>query len=83
MTRNAKVALGLVGAAAAGAILGLLLAPEKGTDLRKRIRSKASDLKDQVNDYVAEGKEKLAEMKDRVMSDSNGMYKKHEEKYNF
>ena len=38
MTTKSKVILGLVGAAAAGVIVGLLLAPEKGSDLRKKVK---------------------------------------------
>ena len=39
MTTNTKIILGIVGAAAAGAVIGLLLAPEKGSELRERIKS--------------------------------------------
>jgi gas vesicle protein len=38
MTKNTKIALSLFAAAAAGAVVGMLLAPEKGKDLRKKSR---------------------------------------------
>jgi gas vesicle protein len=47
MSSTTKIVLGMMAAAAAGAAIGVLLAPEKGSDLRKRI-------KDNVNDWVNE-----------------------------
>ncbi len=40
--------LAFIGGAAAGAIAGLLLAPEKGSDLRCRVAEKSSDLRDRI-----------------------------------
>jgi gas vesicle protein len=41
MTTTTKVILGLIGAAAVGAAVGMLLAPEKGSDIRKNIADTA------------------------------------------
>jgi gas vesicle protein len=47
MNTTTKVVLGMAVAAAAGAAIGMLLAPEKGTDLQKKIKDGAADwLKD-------------------------------------
>ena len=35
MNTKTKIVLGIIGAAAAGAAIGLLLAPEKGSDLQE------------------------------------------------
>lgn len=51
--------IGLVAAAAAGAIAGLLLAPEKGKDLRKMIVDKGVDLSAKVKDTFKNGAEKF------------------------
>jgi gas vesicle protein len=43
MNNTSKIVLGLAVAAAAGAAIGMLLAPEKGTDLQKKIKDGAND----------------------------------------
>lgn len=50
MTTTTKVILGLIGAAAVGAAVGLLLAPEKGSDLRKNIADSAGKWSDKLTD---------------------------------
>ena len=76
-TTTTKIILGIAGAAAAGAIIGLLLAPEKGSDLRKRISSKAYDWADCLGDLIDNGKEKL----DSLKSDINKSVSNIEEEY--
>jgi gas vesicle protein len=66
MTTKSKVILGLVGAAAAGVLVGLLLAPEKGTDMRKRIGSTAGDWADHLTDLFANAKGELANLKGKA-----------------
>jgi gas vesicle protein len=41
--KSGKMLLGLITGAAAGAVLGLLYAPKKGTDTRKTITQKSDD----------------------------------------
>ena len=57
-----KVILGILGAATAGVVIGMLCAPEKGSDIRRRIRSTTSDLADQVNDLLNSGREKAEDL---------------------
>ncbi|MFN4284475.1 MAG: YtxH domain-containing protein [Lacibacter sp.] len=59
--------IGLVAAAAAGAIAGLLLAPEKGKDLRKKIVDKGVDLTAKLKDTVKNGAEKFRKEAKEVM----------------
>ena len=56
MTTKSKIILGLVGAAAAGVVVGLLLAPEKGTDMRKKLSKSAGDWAGQLTDIFANAK---------------------------
>ena len=53
---NSKAALGFLAGAAAGAILGILFAPESGKETRKKISNKSGDLTDSLknsfNDFV-------------------------------
>ena len=54
--KTGKVALGLLAGLAAGAVLGILFAPDKGTNTRKKIMSKgeeyADDVKEKFNEAV-------------------------------
>ena len=49
----------ILGAAAAGVIIGMLIAPEKGEDLRKNIRKTAGDLADKLKDAIAKGERQV------------------------
>lgn len=70
MTTRSKVLLGIVGAAAAGVVIGLLIAPDKGKDTRKKIKQTAGDWMDSLSHLWAKGKKAVddleAEAKDRV-----------------
>ena len=56
MTTKTKVVLGLVGAAAAGVIVGLLIAPEKGSDIRKKVGDTATDWAGRLSDLFTSAK---------------------------
>lgn len=66
MTSTSKFLLSMLGAAAAGAAIALLVAPKKGADLRKKIKSGTDDLADQMGDLVSSSRRKLNEVKTRV-----------------
>lgn len=65
MTTKSKVILGLVGAAAAGAVIGLLLAPEKGKDTRKLITKTATNWADHLTDLFANAKGELQNLRNK------------------
>ena len=58
--------IGLVAAAAVGAVAGLLLAPEKGKDLRKKITDKGVDLTNKMKETFKNGKEKFNAKKEEI-----------------
>jgi len=57
MTTTSKVILGILGAAAAGVVIGMLVAPEKGEETRKRLRKTAEEWADSMSHLWARGKE--------------------------
>ena len=67
-TRNIIIAT--IGGIAAGAIAGLLLAPEKGRETRKRIADNASKLGSDVKDSVNKGWSELNTRVNDVMHSS-------------
>ncbi len=75
MTSGAKTILGLLAVGAAGVAVGMLLAPEKGTDMRKTIKDTIGDLSDKLTDFIDDGKEKLANASDEIRTHANGIKK--------
>ncbi len=53
---NSKALLGFVAGAAVGALAGILFAPDKGSETRKKIKTSSGDLADTVkhkfNDFI-------------------------------
>jgi len=67
---SGKVLLGLLVGVAAGAALGILFAPEKGSATRKKITKKSEDyanaLKEQLKEFLDNIAEKFEEVKKEV-----------------
>ena len=65
MSKNSNVVLGIITAAAAGAVIGMLFAPDKGTELRDKVRGTVNDLasdlldaiKNKRNEYAGTGED--------------------------
>ncbi|OSZ81483.1 hypothetical protein CAP36_09705 [Chitinophagaceae bacterium IBVUCB2] len=49
-----KTMLGFLAGAAVGALAGILLAPDKGSETRKKIATKANDIKGSVQSTVSD-----------------------------
>jgi gas vesicle protein len=64
---SGKVLLGLLAGVAAGALLGVLFAPDKGTVTRKKITKKGDEyadaLKEKFNEYMDTISEKIDDVK--------------------
>ena len=64
--KSSNVLLGMLGGLAAGVVLGVLFAPDKGTNTRKKIAKKSSDLKDNLtdsfNDFVSNVEDKYKDL---------------------
>lgn len=63
MNTTTKMIVGISIAAAAGAAIGMLLAPEKGVDLQKKIKEGANDLLTNFSNLINTGKELASEFK--------------------
>lgn len=84
MTTKSKVILGLVGAAAAGVIVGLLIAPEKGTDMRKKVGETASDWADRLSDLFSTAKNEVDKLRSKgtdIAADAANRFSNVKESY--
>jgi len=66
MTTGTKVFIGILGAAAAGVVIGLLIAPEKGSDTRKRIAKTTGDWADQLGNVFKNTRDQYNDLKDKA-----------------
>jgi gas vesicle protein len=71
MANKTKLILGLVGAAAAGVVVGLLLAPEKGTTTRRKIKETATDWAEHLTDLFASAKGEIDNLKKKGAKAAN------------
>lgn len=68
MSDNSKLALALVAGVAAGAIIGILFAPEKGSEIRCKIKNALKDLGGKIEDLSEKGLESVAKAKESVQA---------------
>ncbi|WP_428653141.1 YtxH domain-containing protein [Runella sp.] len=80
MTSNSKIVLGLATAAAAGAVIGLLFAPEKGTEIRDKVRETANGFASDLLDALQRGRQQYTEIKDNVEDKAKELKSKAEDK---
>lgn len=73
MNSTGKVLLAIIGAAAAGAIIGMLVAPEKGSDLRKKLTDTAEDWSSQLSQLLASGKAQLDNLKQAATNEAENL----------
>ena len=82
MNSSTKVILGIVGAAAAGAVIGMLLAPEQGSDIRQRVKDAANDWACQLADLFAEGKSELGNLANKATRKAKDFAGQGEDRFN-
>ncbi|SMC75214.1 YtxH domain-containing protein [Pedobacter nyackensis] len=81
MNDNSKVLVGLLVGLAAGAALGMLFAPEKGTETRDRLSQSLKDLGDSIKDKAADEINNLSNLKDKVVSSVKTKLRQSEEEF--
>jgi gas vesicle protein len=81
MNDNSKVLIALLAGLAAGAALGLLFAPEKGSETRDKLSQSLKDLGDSIKDKAADEINNLNSLKDKVVTSIKNKLKDAEEEY--
>ncbi|MEJ1240747.1 YtxH domain-containing protein [Chryseolinea sp. T2] len=68
MNTTTKFVVGMAAAAAAGAIIGMLFAPEKGKDLQKKLANGTKDWLSELGSLIDMGKDAVAKAKSKSES---------------
>jgi len=79
--KTGQVLLGILAAASAGVVIGLLIAPEKGEDLRNDIKSTAGDLAKKLGDLLARGKQQYENLKSQLGEEADEIKQEAEQNY--
>lgn len=81
MNDNSKVLVALLAGLAAGAALGLLFAPEKGSETRDRLSQSLKDLGDSIKDKAEDEINNLSNLKDKVVSSVKNKLRQSEDEF--
>jgi len=81
MNDNSKVVVALLAGLAAGAALGILFAPDKGSDTRDKLGQSLKDFGDSIKDRAADEINNLSSLKDKVVNSIKGKIRDVEQEY--
>lgn len=77
--KTSKSIIGVLSGVAVGAAIGILFAPDKGTETRNRIVRKSKDLKNKAMNSIKEGLDSVSETYNSVLSKGEELVKKGKE----
>lgn len=76
--RTGKIALGVISGVVAGAALGMLFAPKKGADTRRRIADRSNEYvsgtRTKINDLMNDVSHKFDSVKNKAMGKKREMH---------
>ena len=81
MNDNTKVVVALLVGLAAGAALGVLFAPDKGTETRDKLADSLKNLGDSIKETASAEIENLINLKDKVVGNIKSKISGAEEEY--
>ena len=81
MSDNSKVVVGLLAGLAAGVALGLLFAPDKGSETRDKLSQSLKDFGDSIKDKAADEINNLSALKDKVVDSIKSKLRDVEDEY--
>jgi gas vesicle protein len=81
MKDNTKVIVALLAGIAAGAALGILFAPESGTETRDKLSESLKNLGDSIKETAAKEIDNLVGLKDKVVDNIKSKVKGAEDEY--
>ncbi|MFA6083737.1 YtxH domain-containing protein [Mucilaginibacter sp.] len=81
MNDNTKVIVALLAGMAAGAALGILFAPDSGTETRDKLSESLKNLGDSIKETAAKEIDNLVGIKDKVVDNIKSKVKGAEEEY--
>lgn len=81
MKDQSKILLALLTGLAAGAAMGILFAPEKGSETRDKLSDSLKNLGDSIKDRAADEIENLTDFKEKVVDSIKSKLKSAEEEY--
>ena len=81
--KTGKVVLGLLAGVAAGAALGILFAPDKGSRTRRKIVNSGEDLEDEVKDKFNVLLETITDKYDTIKKEAEDIMSKGKARFEF
>ena len=81
MNDNSKVVIALLAGLAAGAALGMLFAPDKGSETRDKLSESLKNLGESIKETAANEIDNLVGLKDKILENIKGKIQSAQDEY--